>query len=215
MNRHFGRIGLPFLALILIMGCSSSQLLSVDNLKSQQAVNVVKMDGTSEKVVIVRNTGKELVYVSATDHKEHRIALKDIRRVEPLNTYYDDLAYPISAAEIQKNKSSKNTWSYALGGAVIGGAGGLAIALPFWYADVGGIPPYFVAGAGAVAGSIYFGYVGQKKDKNLAIDKIRMFRKVERELQQKVQKEKEELDKLNREKQQLEKKLHQKEQKNQ
>ena len=46
-------------------------------------------------------------------------------------------------------------------------------ALPFWYAEVGGVPPYFVAGAGAIVGSIFYALKGQDKDKMIAVEEIR------------------------------------------
>ncbi len=208
MKRVFGSMMSVVLVVILLAGCGAQKELTVGTLQKRQAVKLVKRDGHTENVVIQNRDANTLTYVSEIDHQVHQIALKDVLRVEPTDKVFDDLAYPISEAEIRKNKTSYNTWGYALGGAVVGGAAGLLVGLPFWYADVDNIPPYFVAGAGAVAGSIYFAYKGQEKDRREAIERIR----VEREAQRVIEQEKKKVEQLKQEKEKLQQQLNQKNQ---
>ncbi len=206
MKQKIWNRGILLLVFVLLWGCASHQELTVGTLQKEQAVKLVKRDGTSETVVIKNRDANTITYISGADHQEHQIAVRDVVRVEPTDQVFDYQAYPISKAEIQKNKKSYNTWGYALGGAVLGGAAGLVVALPFWYADVGGIPPYFVAGAGAVAGSIYFAYRGKEKDRREAIERIR----VEREAQRIIEEEKKRVEQLKKEREKLKKELEQK-----
>ena len=92
------------------------------------------------------------------------------------------------------------------------GAAGLAVGLPLWYADVDQVPPYFIAGATAVAGSIYFAFKGQNKDRENAIRQIRFTRLSEQELEKQVEDEKKKLDDLEKEKQKIQEQLKDKEQ---
>lgn len=196
-----------FAGILLFAGCGSSKYILMKNLHAEQTVKILFKDGNSVTGLVKSKKGNTVTYVSEVDHKEHAIPITDIHRIEKTDKYLDNQAYPISGAEIEKNRSSRNTWGYAIGGAVIGGAAGIVVGLPFWYADVKGIPPYFVGGAGAVAGSIYFGYLGQNKDKEAAIDKIRFIRDRDREMEKEVEKEKQEIKKLEEEKEQLKEQL--------
>ena len=196
--------------LFFIFGCSNHKTLTVPQIENRQSVKLVFQDGTSANAFIVSKENNQLTYIAQSDHQKYTVPVKNIRRVEALNTYLDDLANPISNAEIERVKSNRNTWGYAIGGAVVGGAAGLVVALPFWYNDVKGIPPYFVAGAGAVVGSIYFAFRGQDKDRTIAVETIRYQRKAERELQEQIEREKKQLQKIQETKKELEKKLQEK-----
>ncbi|GAB4363904.1 MAG: hypothetical protein Kow0042_02100 [Calditrichia bacterium] len=164
-------------------------------------------NGESENALLKARTDTSLIYVAESDHQVHNAPIEQIRRIEYIDTYYDDLAFPISSAEIERTKTNQNTFGYAVGGAVFGGATGLIIALPLWYADVEGIPPYFVAGAGAVVGSIYFALKGQEKDRDVAVQKIRYSRQRERDLQEQIEKEKKQLEELEKSKKEIEEQL--------
>lgn len=192
---------------ILILACSGSKNLNMDNLQKYHAVKIIFRDGHADNGIITDKNGENITYISEADHVSREVKREEILRFEKLGRTYDLLAYPISTAEVEKYKQNRNTWGYALGGAVIGGAAGLVVGLPFWYADVGGIPPYFTAGAGAVIGSIYFAFRGQDKDKQEAIRKIRYFRQHEKKLENQVEKEKQQLQKIEDEKRKLKEEL--------
>ena len=198
------------LFLFQLMGCSAGQKLTVQKTRPGQAVKLTLIDNTTDKGIITEKKNDRLSYVSEADHQTHSVLVRKIRVIEPLEKYYDDLAYPISEAEIEKYKSNRNTWGYALGGAVIGGAAGLVVSLPLWLAEVNGVPPYFVAGTGAVVGSIYFAFKGQEKDKEVAVRKIRFLRQTDRKLQRELEEERNRLKKIEEEKKKLMEKLKEK-----
>ncbi len=199
-------VGLLVLA-FLVSGCGSGKNLVVTQLKEDQAAKLFFIDGESENVLIVGRTESEINYVSEKDHTLHSVPLKNIRRIEKLNVIYDDLAYPISQAEIGKYKTNKNAWIFGIGGAVIGGAVGLVVSFPLWLKGIGDVPPYFVACAGAVIGSVFYTFRGQEKDRELAVKKIRYVRKIERDLQRQLEEEKEKLEAIKKEKKVLEQKV--------
>ncbi len=192
---------------IFVNSCSGGKRITLQDTKNNQAVKIVYKDGSFDEGII-KEIGKEkIIFVSEEGHKPFEIEVNRIRRIEKLEKSYDDLAYSISGAEINKYKKNRNTWGYAIGGAVVGAAAGLVLGLPLWLADVDAIPPYFWSGAGAVAGSIFFAIRGQEKDKDIAIQRIRAIRKAERELEEEIDKEKKQLEEIEQEKQKIKEKL--------
>jgi hypothetical protein len=192
---------------LIIAGCTGSRNLLPHNMNIGQSAKIVYIDGRSENVYISAKDENELTVVSESDHTKKTVPINDIRNISHIDVFYDDLAYPISSAEIEKYKQSRNAWGYAIGGAVAGGAIGLVAALPFWYAEVGGVPPYFVAGGGAIVGSIYFALKGQDKDKMIAVEEIRSIRQIERDMEAQIESEKKQIEKLKKEKAKLEEEI--------
>lgn len=208
----FKKIVFPLIILmVIIAACSGNKTFTVNNVENNQAVKFYLNDGSTDSGIILGKENGTLTYVSNSDHERKTINSKDIRRVEKLDIIYDYRADEISKAEIDKTKSSRNTWGYAIGGAFIGAAGGLAVGLPLWYADVDQVPPYFYAGAGAVAGSIFFAVRGQEKDRQDAIREIRIQRLMDQNLQKELDTEKQKLNEIEKERKKLQEELKKKE----
>lgn len=204
--RKWNFIALGFI-LIYGIGCSSSNILNVQDVKDDSDVKIYLIDGSIYEGLVTQRTKTELIIVDKNDHRPHAIELRSIRRVEKSSTNYDHLANPISQAEMETYKTSKNAWGYAIGGAVMGGLVGLAVGLPFWYAEVGNISPWFTAGLGAIGGSIIFAKKGVEKDNDIALQKVRYIRLKEQELEREKKEEEERLKELQKEKEELQKKL--------
>ncbi len=192
---------------ISINSCGGGKKVTLQDIENNQALKIVYKDGSSDEGIIKEIGDEKIIFVSEKGHKPFEIEVIKIRRLEKLEKSYDDLAYSISGAEINKYKKNRNTWGYAIGGAVVGAAAGLVLGLPLWLADVDAIPPYFWSGAGAVAGSIFFAIRGQEKDKDVAIQEIRVIRKAERELEEEIDKEKKQLEEIEKEKRKIKEKL--------
>jgi len=189
-------------AMLFSWSCSSNNL-NLQKLDRDHSVKLFYKDGTVDNGIILKKDKENIHYVSAATHQEKISRLDDVLRVEKLGIVYDYKAYEISDAEIDRNKGTGNTWGYALGGAVIGAAAGIVVGLPLWYADVDQVPPYFLAGAGAVAASIFFAFKGQDKDKELAVKTIRYSRMSDEELKKQLEEEKQHIEELKKEKQKL------------
>ncbi|GAB4331601.1 MAG: hypothetical protein Kow0037_08350 [Calditrichia bacterium] len=209
MGKVLGRL-LVFLMAMFILGCATAPIITPDTLKSNDSVRLVFKSGKSFRAFILEKDADKVKYVRENDHKTYVAEMDSVVRVERIPVVLDYSAYPISPAEIDRTKGSRNTWGYAIGGSVIGAATGLVVALPLWYAEVDGIPPFFVSGAGAVVGSIYFALRGQEKDRTEAITKIRAIREHERKLQKELENEKAQLQKLQQEKKKLKEQIEKK-----
>ncbi|RMF62017.1 MAG: hypothetical protein D6748_00350 [Calditrichaeota bacterium] len=186
--------------------CTSSRYITIDKVKQEQSIKIFTNDGKVYEGIVLENTGDQITLVSSQDHQSYALPYQQIRRVEPLKTYFDYKGYPISEAEIAKYKTNRNTWGHAIGGAVIGGLAGLAVGIPIWLAN-DNPPPLFVGGLGMVVGSIYLGAKGVKRDHQIAVETVRAVRYRETELEAKKMEEQKKLEQLRQEKQRLLEKL--------
>lgn len=199
-------------ALALFSQCGAPRYLSMEEVKKEQSVKLYLRNGSVEEGIVTEHSASELTLVSAADHQNRTYAAADISRMEPSATYYDYRAYPISSAEIEKYKGSRNAWAYGVGGAVVGGLIGLAINYPVWVAN-DNPPPLLGAGLGAVVGSIYFATRGIKKDQQTAVRQVRYLRERESELEEEKHSEEDRLREIQRQKEELRKKLEEKKKK--
>jgi hypothetical protein len=194
---------------LFLWNCGGPRYLSVPEVKKDQSVKVYLKNGQVQEGIVTEQTGSALGIISASDHQPYTLNSTEISRVEISGYHYDYRGYPISSAEIEKYKKNRNTWGYAIGGAVVGGLAGLAVGYPIWVAN-DNPPPLFAAGIGAVIGSIYFASRGIKKDQQVAINQVRYIRDKEHDLEQQKQAEEEKLKEIERQKQELQKQLEEK-----
>ena len=199
-----------FLALSIFISCSAPRYITLDDAEEESEVKIYKSDGKVMEGIITSTSDSGVVLISGADHESHVLSRSEIRRIEETDKNYDFQAYPISDAEIEKYKSNRHAWVYAVGGIFVGGLLGITAGLPLWYADTG-IPPYFTGGIGAVAGSIFFGIRGTKKDRQVAVETIRYLRKRERKVESEKAAEERRIEELKKEADKLREKLKQKE----
>ncbi len=205
---------LIILTLLLLTSCSSNRLIPVNKAEAGKTAKVYLKSGSSFEALIYDNNGENLVVVSSITHEKVAVPKNKIKRVDYLNHHLDYSGNPISDAEIQKYKKKKNSVIYTLGGIALGGIGGVAVGIPFWYLETG-IKPYFTGGIGAIIGGVFFGFEGKKKDEERAVETIRILRVKKEEIsreREKKQQELEELKRLQQEKEALKKKLQDKQQ---
>lgn len=156
----------------ILMSCSGPRYLNTGEVRTEQSVKLYLQNGDAYEGIVVAQESSELSLLSQADKQTYTFAHRDIRRIERSRQEYDYSANPISPAEIEKYKTNRNTWVYAAGGAAIGGLAGLVVGYPIWVAN-DNPPPLFIGGLGAVVGSIYFGARGTRRDKEVALAKVR------------------------------------------
>lgn len=209
---------LPFviylLVIALLMSCSAPRYVTLNDVEKESEVKIYTAGGKVLEGIITEKSDSGIVLTTEKDHEPHTLSTTDIRRIEKSDKNYDFRAHLISDAEIEKYKSNRNGWGYAVGGIFLGGLAGILVGLPFWYADAG-IPPYFTGGIGAVAGSIFFGAKGIKKDREIAIETVRYLRKKDREFEDQKASEEQRIKELREETEKLKEKLKKKDQEKQ
>ncbi len=201
-----------FLFVFVMTGCTSSRVIMTKDVDAGQSVKLYLRSGEIEDGVVLEHQQNNILFVGDTDHQKRTIAISDIRRIEHSTQDFDYQAFPISNAEIEKYKQSKNTWGYAIGGGIVGGVGGLAVGLPIWLANENP-PPLFAAGLGFILGSIYFATRGIKKDREEALTQVRILRQKEEQLDDKRKAELAKLKAIQEQKAKLLKQLEEKEKK--
>lgn len=204
---RFTTLFLIILMGLFLMQCSSGTLLSRSKVHPDASVKAFMYDGKVYEGLVLDKTKDGIVLITEENHQRFELKFKDIRRLERSPKYYDRYGYRISRAEIQKFRTNQNATGFAVGGAVLGGAAGLAIGYPFWVAEIGNVPPYFTAGIGAVIGSILYGIKGNHKDQEIALRKAQRSRTREAELERQKAIEEKRLKEIEKEKKALLKKL--------
>ncbi len=214
-NRIF-RIAQHSVLMLLLLGffwnCTTSKVILRPEVKQDQSVKIFTRANQVLEGIVIQVDEEQLTLISTANSQKETVPFKEIRRIERSDKVFDYNARPISKAEIEKFKGSRNTLGYAAGGAAIGGLAGLAIGLPIWLSQ-DNPPPLFAAGIGAVLGSIYFGVKGMRRDEDIAIQKVRYFRRRETDLVKEKQKEEQRLKEIELEKQRLKEELEKKKKK--
>lgn len=199
---------------VISMGCSSRVLLSTNDLQERQTVKLELRSGESVKGKIVRCDDQILV-VKDGKGKQWRAKKSDIVRVTGPEPVYDFTNKIISEDEIARQKTTSNNallYSFAGGGLSLGAS--FFIGSMISRAGNGDLRDgmiWGITGVGTVVGTYLFAKKGAKKDRLIAIDKIKEQRAngfegdldSERERRMKIQQEIERL-KKEREKQQSE-----------
>lgn len=191
--------------ILIITSCSTSRYINILDVKEYSSVKLYLSNGEKHEGIITQKTDSALTLISKQDHQPYVFKLDEVRQIQKSQNNYDLQATPISNAEIEKYKSNRNSWGYAIGGAVLGGVIGIVIDLPLWHANVG-IAPFFVGGVTATTGSIYFGFRGMHKDREMAIEKIRYLRE-QKELENQKMEEERRLEEIKKKAAELKKEL--------
>lgn len=199
-------ISIFLLIFTALTSCSSSRYVNLLEVREESSVKLYMADGTTFEGLITQKTDSSFTLVNENDHQAHILNVNNIRQIEKSQHHYDLHGTQISNAEIEKYKSSRNAWGYAIGGAVLGGVVGILVDLPLWHADVG-IAPYFMGGIGATAGSIFFGIRGIRQDREMAVAKVRYLRERQKELENKMTEEERQLAEIRKEAEELRKKI--------
>lgn len=211
-----------YISLLVIVGfailnwhCAGNMPLKYQQLQEKQTIKVQTKQGETIKGSITKIDEKQMVILTS-DQKQKNIGSNDIGSITGPRPVYDESGSIISDAEIAAIKTRSHSMRYLLGG------GALSFGVSFFLGSLidrqvsdeedQGPLMWGIAGAGTVVGATLFSIMGNKKDRQMAIEQIRDQRKEaattdlmnEKERQRRL---KDELKKLEKEREQQEKEM--------
>ncbi len=192
------------------MACSGSRYLRFEQVEPEHSIRLFTYKGQLYEGLVMERTDHSLTLLNESDGQKYTFSAKEIRQIQPSRKEHDFDGKPITKAELERYRTTRNTLGYAIGGMIIGGFSGLVIGYPLWATETVNIPPFFTGGVAAIISSLYFGNKGMKKDEWEAVQKVRYIRLENKRLKQQLQAEAERLQKLQQEKQHLLNQLKQK-----
>ena len=188
---------------ILTSGCAKRVVIDYNHAKLNSLVEIRTVTGKSSKGII-RSKNASFMVMQLDKYKKNLTKIKrtDISRITGLKTYvYDTQKKIISEWEIDRNKKNSNIILYTLGGS------GLSFGASFFAGsllsrgiddvDRGKNFMWATAATGTILGTALFAKAGYKRDRNVAIEKIREQRielakkkaEIERQKRKKIQDE--------------------------
>ena len=212
---------IAMIALFLFSGCGGSrQMVTYNDVERTNSVEVLLTTGEKVEGTVVSAQPLELVVLTKNRQKVN-IPKSSIRRITRKPPVKDDFGKGISEEEIQMTKTNKNAVIYGIGGGALRLPGSFFVGSAISHnQDEGAATLAGVTLGGTAAGTYLFYKAGQRKDRTDAIEMIRMKRrqktiktqkseneKMTDELKQDLAKEKEKQEKLRKEREELLKKL--------
>ena len=181
--RNIFLLGAAILGVLLVFsGCANRKTVSFDVLTVPAEVELELTNGTRvQGIAAEKKDGKLAVVRGAKDTlRLPRTSLRTIQVVPPV---YDEAGHLITRAEIQQEKNSRNTLLYTVGGGALSFGTGLFISSLAYRAGDG--KDFRVAnpisiGTGVLGTAVFF-HLGEKRDRLMAIERIKDRRKAEAE----------------------------------
>jgi len=169
---------LSFGSLLISVGCSKRIFISYDAIKPNAWVKIETVSGqTCDGVIQEKKFDHLLLKINRHASQLTKINREDIASISGREFVYDGLGAIISEWEIEKNKNNKNLLLYTIGGA------GLSFGASFFIGSLihrnvadteqGSKILWGTTAAGMAAGTYLFAKTGKKRDRWLAIEKIR------------------------------------------
>ncbi|NOZ62813.1 MAG: hypothetical protein GXO74_14165 [Calditrichaeota bacterium] len=166
--------------LAFFAGCAKRIPISYDQAQPQALVKIQTVTGKSVTGIVRANKPSFVILQTKKDRKRSLVKINhdEIAAIQGENEYdRDALGKIISPWEIEQRTGSKNTWLYTAGGL------GLSFGISFFIGslinrgmdnvDQGETAMWTATGAGTALGTFLFAKAGAKKDRKIAVDKIR------------------------------------------
>lgn len=164
--------------IFLTSACSKQVLLKDDKLQSNQTVTIQLKTGQKITGLVDSAAEKTITVVDKTSAR-HEIEKRNIARITGPQPWYDANGSLISEKEIAKAKTNKNFWLYTISGAALSaGASFFTSSMIARASDDESNAPLVTTGtvAGTVVGGFLFSRLGISKDREDAIESIRLVR---------------------------------------
>lgn len=193
---------------LFLFNCSSSQSLT----KSQSSVVIHLKDGSSKEGLVIKKDGENLLYMDSKTHGKESIKISDIKSLSKASVIYDFEANPIPSSVISEEKGMGNTFLYGGGGLALGTAVGFGAGLIVWNAVENKGAGVITMAACALAGGVYFSFLGADEDYEDAIFNVRQKRYAisKQKRDKEIEEAKQELKESQKKKEELQKKIDEK-----
>lgn len=213
-------------SVLFFPGCAKKTLVPFDQVLIPSEVEMKLIEGNSITAVVINKKNGNLTVKVSNDSGTTNIEKSKIQEIYVFKSAYDENGQLITKKEISGEKNSKYAVIYTLGGGILGFGTGLFLSsLAYRSGDENFKVLNPISLGGGVLGAAYFHLVGKKRDRILAIERIREQRefaaakflegkKTEREkLLQQLEEMKKEKARIDAEKKKLEEKLKKKKKK--
>ncbi len=181
MIKSYRIVSVLIIIIFLSSACSKQALLRDDKLQSNQTITIEMKSG--QKIAgIVDSASEKTITVVDKINTHHEIEKRNIAQIKGPQPWYDADGNLISEREINKAKTNKNFWLYTIsGGALSAGVSFFASSMIARASDDDSNAPLVTSGtiAGTVAGGFLFSRLGSNKDRQEAIESIRLTRSSE------------------------------------
>jgi small nuclear ribonucleoprotein (snRNP)-like protein len=203
-------IFLLFFFATLHVCCSGSRLINKENPKLGESVQIQLKDGKELEGVIIATENSLLKYVDTASHRLETLEITEISTLQRSLQIYDLEGNVITEKQISEVKGSGKTIGYGFAGVVLGAAVGFGVGVLI--ASQSDVPIGYSMGLFGVAGGITMGLMGNKNDREDAIEKVRQERlaSAHDELREQLLKEQKLLDEEKKQKEKMMKELDQK-----
>lgn len=187
---------------ITALGCAKRTLVPFEELPVPSEVELQLQDGRQVQAIALEKSSDKLTVQKQFDTRTLQINRQAIRSLSVLPSEYDESGKLITRTEIAREKSNKNTLIYSIGGGVLSFGVSLFIS-SIVYRGTG--EDFQVANpisiGGGVVGTALLFWQGKKRDRVLALERIKDQRKLAAE--QELKKKRAERDQLRRQLEQL------------
>ena len=211
MNKQLSYISAVLTIFTLFLGCSNQVALQKSNLQPEQVVTA-KLTSGEQVTGTIADVTDQSVTIYTQKNVNRKLELSQISELSGPAPVYDASGKIISEKEIARVKTNKRFWTYTLSGGLVSAGASFFLSSMIARSSSDDIDaPVTIAGtaAGTLVGGYLFSRWGKQKDREEAIDNIRLSRgsenlsgiEAEREKQEQLEKQ---LQRIKEERQQQE-----------
>ncbi|HEB88662.1 MAG TPA: hypothetical protein ENI85_03745 [Deltaproteobacteria bacterium] len=187
--------GILGITVLLTWGCAKRAVVGFDALQTPAEVELDLRNGKHLKG-IAAHKAQDALWVVPSAGDTLPIARAALEKIQVYPPVYDEAGQLITRAEIQREKNSRNTLLYTIGGGALSFGASLFLSSVVYRSgddsDFKVVNPISIGGG--LVGTGVFHYLGRKRDRLMAIERIKDRRKEEAEkLLEEKRKEKERL----------------------
>ncbi len=189
--------------------CSGNRLINMEKPKLGESVQIQLKDGKEYEGVIIAKEDSLLKYVDAATHSLETLPVEKIHSLQQSMQVYDLEGNVITEQQIRDAKGIGKTVGYSFAGVALGAAVGFGVGVII--ASQSDVPIGYSMAALGVAGGITMGLLGNRSEREDAIEKIRQERlaSAHEELREQLLKEQKLLDEEKKQKEEMMKELDQ------